>query len=524
MFTIVGICGMGGVGKATLTEKVRARVKQAGLFNDVVVVTVSQQQKYIKKIQGEITRGVGLTLEGDDLLQRGDRLCSRLMQKDSRVLVILDDVWEVVDLKRLGIPSGSDHNYQCKVALTTRFQDVCVNMDAQKIVDVAILPDQEAWVLFRQKAVYLDPSLPDIAKAVAKECKGLPLAIVTVAGALKGKTKPSWENALVELQKAAPKNIPRVLTEVYQPLKTSYNHLSDEAKVVFLLCSLFEEDSDIWIEELLRYGMGFKHSLTLDDLGCFTHFCGDAVEGIEFPLLREMHLKELPEFQNFWPRANNAITNSNPIFNEKVSCPNLEVVKLYEANSITALCSHELPTASFSKLEALEVENCGKLRNLMSPSVARGLLNLRMLYVGYCQSIEEVITEEEQQGDEIVCNEPLFPRLEKLKLHNLLKLGHFILTKHALKFPFLKEVDIRVCLKMKAFIQQGSISTPSLESVNSVDELKVVDLNKAMFNSKVSCPNLKVLKLYEAYSISSLCSHQLPTAYFSKLETLEVNH
>ncbi|KAM3339429.1 hypothetical protein P3S68_029298 [Capsicum galapagoense] len=257
---------------------------------------------------------------------------------------------------------------------------------------------------------------------------------------------------------------------------------------------------------------------------------------LEFPFLREVDISICTKMKAFIQQATvstpslESVNNDDDLkvvdtmFNSKVSCPNLEVVKLYEANSITALCSHELPTASFSKLEAFEVENCGKLRNLMSPSVARGLLNLRMLYIGYCQSIEEVITEEEQQGDEIMCHEPLFPRLEKLKLHNLLKLGHFILTKHALKFPFLKEVDIRVCLKMKAFIQQGSVSTPSLESVNSDDELKVVDLNKAMFNSKVSCPNLKVLKLYEAYSISSLCSHQLPTAYFSKLETLEVNN
>ncbi|PHU06109.1 hypothetical protein BC332_26931 [Capsicum chinense] len=203
---------------------------------------------------------------------------------------------------------------------------------------------------------------------------------------------------------------------------------------------------------------------------------------------------------------------------QQVSCPNLEVLELFYANSITALCSHQLPIAYFSKLKELTVHNCGKLRNLMSPSVARGLLNLQRLSIKECQSMEEVIAEEEQ-GEEIMTNERLFPLLDELILDKLPKLGHFFLTKHTLEFPFLRAVQILDCPEMKTFVQQGYVNTPSLKSINNDDEVKVID---TMFNSKVSYPNLKELELAGPNCITALCSHQLPMGYFSKLEKLEV--
>ncbi|WRX28898.1 NB-ARC - like 10 [Theobroma cacao] len=59
-------------------------------------------------------------------------------------------------------------------------------MNSQKEVHLNILSENEAWALFKDKAGVEDDSPTLIvAKEVARECNGLPLAIVTVAKALK---------------------------------------------------------------------------------------------------------------------------------------------------------------------------------------------------------------------------------------------------------------------------------------------------------------------------------------------------
>ncbi|XP_028058088.1 disease resistance protein At4g27190-like isoform X2 [Camellia sinensis] len=260
---VIGICGMGGVGKTTMVEEVAKKAEEKKMFHKIVMVVVSQNPDLIN-IQGEIAKILGFELPGgNNLFARAGELGSRIL-KAGRILVILDDVWERLELNKIGIPFGDNHK-GCKIVMTSRNKDVCNSMGTHENFEVGILHKEEAWNLFKEMAEISDEGtshptgLQLMQMAVAKECGGLPIAIVIVGRALKGKGKPSWDSALEQLRKSIVNNIKGVYDKVLKSLELSYNFLeSKEAKKCFLLCSLYPEDFAIPIEDLVRYAIGIE--------------------------------------------------------------------------------------------------------------------------------------------------------------------------------------------------------------------------------------------------------------------------
>lgn len=91
---------------------------------------------------------------------------------------------------------------------------------------------------------------------VAKECKGLLLALVTVPVVLKNLY--SWKSAFHQLRgSSAAMDIEGVVDEFFVALKLSFDYLqSEEARYLFLLCFLFPEDYSIPIETLVIFTFG----------------------------------------------------------------------------------------------------------------------------------------------------------------------------------------------------------------------------------------------------------------------------
>ncbi|KAM7505427.1 hypothetical protein LguiB_004331 [Lonicera macranthoides] len=126
----------------------------------------------------------------------------------------------------------------------------------------------------------------------------------------------------------------------------------------------------------------------------------------------------------------------------------------------------------FQNLTELHVENCNKLSYLLSPCIAKLLVNLQKMILWICNMMERVIQreEEEEEDDHFHWskieekNIIVFPQLRSLCLSYLSNLKAFCNRNHCIEFPSLDELDILRCPRMKIFLSR-SVKAPKLETV-----------------------------------------------------------
>ncbi|XP_047953792.1 disease resistance protein SUMM2-like [Salvia hispanica] len=260
----IGVYGMGGVGKTTLAKHIHNRLLQLSQGR-VIWVTVSQKFS-VTNLQDKIARFIGLDFRGEDNEDlRAARLHTTLSQMKNSVL-ILDDVWENIDLSKVGCPISVDSVECCRLIITTRSLEVCRQVCCQKVIEVKNLHHQEAWKLFnetlRRSEIELDSSTEEIARSVAELCGGLSLAIIIVAGSMRGERAiHTWRNAYEELTERVSGKDGMGDGEVYNVLKYSFDRLnwnhhsqSNEFNTLqrcFLHCALYPEDGEINRERLV---------------------------------------------------------------------------------------------------------------------------------------------------------------------------------------------------------------------------------------------------------------------------------
>ncbi|CAI9773422.1 unnamed protein product [Fraxinus pennsylvanica] len=248
----IGIYGMGGVGKTTLAKRVHDKLKESTFSGDVYWVTVSQEFS-IDKLQSDMAEALNLHFScGSDKTKRAAQLF-QAFKKRERFVLILDDVWQWINAEKIGIPLKGDG---CKLVVTSRSEDICRRMSCKKIIKVNTLPEPEALDLFFKTLDRdeLSVEVKEICKKMVYRCDGLPLAVITLAGSVRGVTDiREWRDALKGLEESC-LGRDDMENEVFPILSYSYHRLRDpKLKSCFLHCSLYPEDYPISKADLIEY-------------------------------------------------------------------------------------------------------------------------------------------------------------------------------------------------------------------------------------------------------------------------------
>ncbi|XP_051127533.1 probable disease resistance protein At5g63020 [Andrographis paniculata] len=269
---IMGIYGMGGVGKTTLLKRVHNLFPSRSRGFDKVIWVVVSKPSSIGKVQDMICEELNISKDkwrNKDEDEKG-MLILRILRTKKFVLM-LDDIWSWLDLVKVGVLPALDGQRISKIVFTTRYESICDSMKSDRKLKIGCLDTREAMALFMQQVgteiIDSHPSIRKSAEIVVQECDGLPLALITVGRAMAGKKVPrDWDMAVKKLRRD-PSKMVGIEDHVFHILKFSYDSLpSDTIRLCFSYCCIFPEDYEILIEDLLDLWIGEGFLKEYDDV------------------------------------------------------------------------------------------------------------------------------------------------------------------------------------------------------------------------------------------------------------------
>ncbi|KAM5554666.1 hypothetical protein ABKV19_022863 [Rosa sericea] len=249
--SVIPIVGMGGIGKTTLAQFLYNDVRVEQCFDIQAWACISENFDVLR-----ISQQIFESLTSDacfilnlNLLQ--SKLKAALMGK--KFLLVLDDIWNKNytqwEVLRRPFQFGA---HGSKIIVTTRNHDVACMVCTLEAHCLKPMPEEDGWQLFEKHAfkntgVGERTHLGEIGRQIVRKCKGLPLAIKSLAGLLCSKLNVGeWETILNSDMWELP-----LESDILPSLWLSYMYLPSQLKHCFAYCSIFPKNYVFKTSELV---------------------------------------------------------------------------------------------------------------------------------------------------------------------------------------------------------------------------------------------------------------------------------
>ncbi|XP_052110454.1 disease resistance protein RPV1 isoform X2 [Arachis duranensis] len=231
---VIGIWGLGGIGKTTIAEEVYNRMC-AEFESCCFLANVRKESErdgimsLKKKLFSTLLNEQNLRID----LPKGlpDYVEKRLGRM--KVLIVLDDVNDSDQLETL-IGARDWFGLGSRIIITTRDKQVLVG-EAEEIYQVEALDCDESLELFILNAFkqnQFEMEYCELSRRVVKYAKGIPLVVKVLAQLLRGKRKDIWESQLEKLKRMPNK-------KVLDIMRLSYDDLDRQEQQIFLDIACF---------------------------------------------------------------------------------------------------------------------------------------------------------------------------------------------------------------------------------------------------------------------------------------------